>query len=82
VRATYNRGSVKLAPHILYKRDDALFLDAVTLERDGRTPRELKLGAFRLSGLTNLSATFEKFDPMLPLSVESEKYAEFIASAV
>ena len=49
--ATYNRGKVKLAPYVLYEKDDDLFVDAVTLERDGRPPREAKLGAFRLSGL-------------------------------
>lgn len=82
VRATYNLGRVKIAPHILYRRDDALFVDAVTLERDGRTPRELKLAAYRLSGLTDVEATYEKFGPMLPLSTDSGRYVEPLASVV
>ena len=48
ILATYNTGRVKLAPYGLYERDEAHFLAAVTVERDGRVPRELRLGAFRL----------------------------------
>lgn len=55
VIATYNRMVVTLAPHILYTRHDELFIDAVTLERDGQPPRELKLGTFKLVGLKDLS---------------------------
>src|SRR3546814_2144408 len=40
--ATYNKMVVKLAPHILYTRHDEMFIDAVTIERDGRPPRELR----------------------------------------
>ncbi len=55
VIATYNRMVVTLAPHILYTRHDELFIDAVTLERDGQPPRELKLGTFKLAGLKDLA---------------------------
>ncbi|WP_157219679.1 hypothetical protein [Flavisphingomonas formosensis] len=51
IQATYNRMAVKLAPHILYTRHDELFVDAVTVERDGQPPREQKLGTFKLAGL-------------------------------
>ncbi|MBV9881650.1 MAG: hypothetical protein JO276_01425 [Sphingomonadaceae bacterium] len=51
LHAVYNRAPVRLAPHILYTRHDELYVDAVTLERDGRPPRETKLGTFKLSGL-------------------------------
>ena len=44
-----------LAPHILYTRHNELYVDAVTVDRDGRTPREVKLGTFKLSGLTGLT---------------------------
>ena len=39
IDATYNRAAVKLAPHIMYTKHGELFLDAVTVERDGRPPR-------------------------------------------
>src|SRR3546814_19295620 len=44
LEATYNRTNVKLAPHILYTRHDELYVDAVTVERVWRRPREVKLG--------------------------------------
>jgi hypothetical protein len=51
LQARYNRAAVRLAPHILYTRHDELFVDAVTLEHDGRRPREMRLGTFKLAGL-------------------------------
>lgn len=62
--ATYNKMVVKLAPHILYTRHDEMFIDAVTLERDGNPPRELKLGVFKLAGLGDLQVIDETFDYM------------------
>jgi hypothetical protein len=75
VTATYNRTAVKLAPHILYTRHGELYLDAVTLERDGQPPRETKLGAFKLTGLTGLKALDQYFE-IAPVFVPSDqKYA-------
>jgi hypothetical protein len=62
--ATYNKMAVKLAPHILYTRHDEMFIDAVTLEREGSPPRELKLGVFKLAGLSDLQVVEEAFDHM------------------
>jgi hypothetical protein len=75
ITAAYNGGRVKLAPYILYRRDDALFADAHTIERDGRPPREPKLGAFRLAGLTDLAATRDPFTPLLEIDLADERYA-------
>jgi hypothetical protein len=61
ITARYNRGTVKLAPHILYTRHDELFIDAVTVERDGQPPREAKLGTFKLAGLTELALDTQSF---------------------
>ncbi len=82
VTATYNRGALKLAPHVLYERDDALFVDAVTVERDGQPPREAKLGAFRIAGLTNLRATTETFDAELDVPLEEPRYSAGILARV
>lgn len=54
VAATYNRMAVILAPHVLFTRNDALYVGAVTIERDGQPPREPKLGLFKLDGLVGL----------------------------
>jgi len=64
LEAIYNRGRVTLAPHILYTRHDELHIDAVALERDGKPPREMKIGTYRLSGLGALNLTDRSFAPV------------------
>ena len=82
VTATYNRTTVKLAPHILYTRHGELYLDAVTVERDGQRPREIKLGAFKLTGLTDLKTLDQMFEPD-PLFIPSDpKYTGTAVFAV
>ncbi|MEP7349214.1 MAG: hypothetical protein ABI668_04585 [Sphingorhabdus sp.] len=72
VVATYNNVTMTLAPHILYSKHDALFIDAVALEKNGEPPREKKLGAFNLAGLKGLALAerhFQNepvFDPNAP----------------
>ncbi len=62
LRAQYNRAEVVLAPHVLYQRNDSLFIDAVTQSRDGKPPREEKIGSFNLAGLSDLAVTETPFD--------------------
>lgn len=75
VVATYNRQIVTLAPHILYTRHDELYVDAVTVERDGKPPREIKLGTFKLTGLSDVSLVERSFLPMRIFDAKAEKYA-------
>jgi hypothetical protein len=82
VTATYNRSSILLAPHILYTRHDALFVDGITLERDGQPPRERKLGAFRLSGLNDATVTATAFTPEPGFNPADDKYAGVTLLAV
>ncbi|OQW44849.1 MAG: hypothetical protein A4S12_03135 [Proteobacteria bacterium SG_bin5] len=74
VTATYNRGVVTLAPHILYTRHDELHIDAVALERDGKPPRELKLGTYRLTGLGDIAASERPFFPIEDFDPGAERY--------
>lgn len=75
VEATYNRMRVRLAPHILYTRHDDVFVDAVTLEREGQPPREIKLGTFKLMGLKDIVVSDAAFTPDLGLfNPRDEKY--------
>ena len=75
VTATYNNVAMKLAPHVLYSKNNALFIDAIALEKHGEPPREKKLGAFHLLGLNDLKLTEQLFeiDPLFEPS--AEKYA-------
>lgn len=72
--ATYNRSSFKLAPHILYTRHGELYLDAVTIERDGKPPREIKIGTFKLAGLKEISVGEATFQPESIFDPADEKY--------
>jgi hypothetical protein len=62
VMATYNRVKMKLAPYILYKRNDSFYVDAVALEKEGQPPREIKLGAFNLAGLNDVMLVDQYFE--------------------
>lgn len=53
--ATYNRTRMILAPHILYTRAGALYVDGVVVVREGMLPREEKMGTFKLDGLRDLA---------------------------
>lgn len=82
VAARYNRIAVKLAPHILYTRHSELFIDAVTLERDGRPPREMKLGCFKLTGLTQLELAGQSFQPAPIFDPKAPRYADSALFAI
>lgn len=75
VTATYNRMAVTLAPHILYTRHDEMFADAVTIEREGQPPREVKLGTFKLAGLKGVAVIDRVFIPDPGFQPQAEKYA-------
>ncbi|MGR6328023.1 hypothetical protein ACU5AX_03055 [Sphingomonas sp. XXL09] len=83
ITATYNRGAVLLAPHILFTRHGEIYLDAVTLERDGKPPREEKMGTFKLDGLG--APTIVEDRPFFPSTLydpAQEKYAGLTLLAV
>lgn len=82
LRATYNRTDITLAPHIIYTRHDDLFVDGVVLERDGKPPRELKLGTFKLAGLNGVGLTERDFDANPLFAANDPKYGEAALMAV
>jgi hypothetical protein len=75
VSCVYNKTNVTLAPHIVYTKHDELFVDAVPLERDGKPPRELKLGTFKLAGLNDTAITSRIFDRYNGFDPRDPKYA-------
>lgn len=82
VEATYNRMVVKLAPHILYTRHGELYVDAVTVERDGKPPKETKLGTFKLAGLKIAGIVSRTFMPEPIFDPADQKYAGVTLFAV
>jgi hypothetical protein len=82
IDVTYNRTSMKLAPHVLYTRHGDLFIDAVAVEREGVAPREQKLGTFKLIGLQIAGITDKVFDRFADFDANDEKYFETTPFAV
>jgi hypothetical protein len=73
--ATYNRTDVTLAPHVIYTRHDELFIDAVVVDRDGKPPKEVKVGTFKLAGLGAVRLTPRSFAPYSVFDANDAKYA-------
>jgi hypothetical protein len=82
VAAVYNRTAFRLAPHILYTRHGEIYLDAVTIARDGRAPREIRLGTFKLAGLSDLVLAPRHFEPEPSFDPNQAKYAGVTLFAV
>lgn len=82
IGATYNRQSVVMAPHILYKKHGELHMDAMVVEREGLPPRELKLGTYKLTGLSGVVSTVRPFEPFGAFDAEDEKYREETVSVL
>ena len=78
VRWTYNRTEMQAAPQILYRRKNGVYLDAIVMERAGEAPAELKLGSFKLTGLTNLVIVNEAFTPARGINPADIRYKEGI----
>lgn len=82
ISATYNLAQVTLAPHILYTRHGDLHVDAITLEREGKPPKEVKIGTFKLSGLNALRVTPRHFVPSRMFDAADPKYADVTLMAI
>ncbi len=59
-----------------------MHLDAVAHEKDGRIPREKKLGTFKVLGLSEMSLCEEGFEVEEVYEPEAEKYAGVTLFAV
>ena len=60
--ARYNKLALVLAPHVLYKRNDSYFIDAITISRDGVEPKEPKVGSYNLAGLSEIGLIENGFE--------------------
>ena len=82
VEATYNRMALKLAPLILYTKHGELYVDGVTVEREGRAPKEVKLGTFKLAGLRIHDIVRRSFKAETCFNPSDQKYAGVTLFAV
>lgn len=79
---TYNRMRMKIAPHILYTRYGDLFLDAVPVERDGKSLIDPRLSTFKLAGLEIVQILTTSFVPFSGFDPSDAKYAEAVSASV
>lgn len=82
IAASYNRVEVTLAPHIVYTKHGELYVDAITVDRDGKPPKEIKLGAFKLAGLSPLRITARRFPISSLFNPRDPRYLETTVMAV
>lgn len=75
INATYNRDKVVLAPHVAYTRHGELYIDAITVARNGMLPREEKLGCFKVSGLGAPQLSGRAFEVSALYESQAERYA-------
>lgn len=80
--ATYNRQAIIFAPHILYTKHDDPFVDGVVTLRDGKVPVELKIGSFKLAGLSGLSLSPSAFEMIEGFDPADEKYTGVTVASI
>ena len=62
--ARYNGQGLTLAPHALFARRGDLFVSALNLTKNWRSPEERRLGYFKLAGLADVELTQEPFEAL------------------
>jgi len=75
VEASYNGGHVVLAPHVAFVRHGDLYVGAATVTRDGKPPKEEKIGVFKLDGLTGLRLSERTFNSSAAFDPADERFA-------
>jgi hypothetical protein len=76
IEARYNGGHVVLAPHVFFMKHGAPHVAAITMERDGKRPREEKIGIFKLDGLSDLRLTDRPFVPSQVYEPEDLRFVD------
>lgn len=80
LRWTYNRVVMRVAPQILCSDKGELFVDAIAIEKNGAAPEDLKLGRFKLIGLSGLAMTSEPLEPIETIDLTDIRYRETVVA--
>lgn len=64
IEATYNGAAMRLAPHQLFVRNEALHVRAFNPQKSRAADQEPVLGVFKLDGLSGVALTDMPFDPV------------------
>ena len=82
LKSENNRTRMIMAQHILYTRDDKLYVDGVVIVREGMIPREEKMGTFKLDGLKELNLLEREFAISALFDAGLDKYQGVTLMAV
>ncbi len=64
VTAQYNGNVMQLAPHQMFERRGDLFVSALNLSKNWRSPDDWKLGHYKLDGLAVTELQEAEFEPL------------------
>lgn len=82
IEATYNGASLKLSPHQLFVRRDSLYVGAVNPQKARRQDEEPALGVFKLAGLSKVTGTGLRFDPVSSLGGQPPQPEDMVLASV
>jgi len=80
VRWTYKPSLMQAAPHILYRKNGGLYLDAVVTQYDGSIVDDDKLASFKLTTLVSPAVTTEAFEPRMVFDPAEPRYRDGIVA--
>ena len=82
VEATYNAASLKLAPHQLFLRNDALYVAALNPQKSRRVDEEPALGVFKLAGLSGVALTDQPFSPVSSFGEKASRPEDLLLASI
>lgn len=77
VSAVQDGRTLILAPHIVYRKEGDLRLDAVVVEEDG-APGAAGLTSFDLDSFDDIASTTREFEPLADFEPEDEEAGEIL----
>lgn len=73
VTASYNGNAMRLAPHMMFERHGDLFISALNLDKNWISLDVMRLGQFKLDGLSNVALTDDGFEPLESFEAEAPR---------
>jgi hypothetical protein len=64
IKAVYNSAELELAPHLIFLRNEPLYVGAVNPHKKIRSDEEPRLGHFKIEGLSQIAITETAFEAL------------------
>lgn len=82
ISATYNRGRLRLEPHLLFFRHGEPYVLARNVEKPEAFDAGPKLGQFKLAGMSEIDLDAEEFTPVLGFVGDPPRAGDEVVLAV